>query len=98
MPDDVDYKQTILLPQTDFPMRANLAQREPEMLALWAKERVYERALEARAVALGYTRARVTTTEVLTEARALYAAEGYAVVSTPMEGERQDYWMEKPLH
>ena len=49
MADDVDYKQTILLPQTDFPMRANLAQREPEMLARWAEERVYARALEARA-------------------------------------------------
>src|SRR5690349_711088 len=30
-------------------MRANLAQREPELLMRWAKERVYERALEARA-------------------------------------------------
>src|SRR6187431_2030724 len=49
--DSVDYKKTILLPQTDFPMRANLAQREPEMLARWQRERVYERALEARAQA-----------------------------------------------
>jgi isoleucyl-tRNA synthetase len=47
--DSVDYKKTILLPQTDFPMRANLAQREPDMLARWQRERVYERALEARA-------------------------------------------------
>jgi len=28
----MDYKQTLNLPQTDFPMKANLAQREPEML------------------------------------------------------------------
>ena len=27
-----DYKNTLNLPQTDFPMRANLAQREPAML------------------------------------------------------------------
>jgi isoleucyl-tRNA synthetase len=43
------YKDTIRLPQTDFPMRANLAQREPETLARWQRERIYERALEARA-------------------------------------------------
>jgi isoleucyl-tRNA synthetase len=27
-----DYKSTLNLPQTDFPMKAQLAQREPEML------------------------------------------------------------------
>jgi isoleucyl-tRNA synthetase len=43
-----DYKATIRLPATDFPMKANLAQREPQTLARWAEERVYERALEAR--------------------------------------------------
>ena len=30
-----DYKNTLNLPKTDFPMKANLAQREPEMLARW---------------------------------------------------------------
>ena len=30
-----DYKNTLNLPKTDFPMKANLAQREPEMLAQW---------------------------------------------------------------
>lgn len=30
-----DYKDTLFLPQTDFPMRANLSQREPEYLKLW---------------------------------------------------------------
>jgi len=29
----MDYKDTLNLPQTDFPMKANLNQREPEMLA-----------------------------------------------------------------
>jgi isoleucyl-tRNA synthetase len=45
---EVDYKNTIRLPQTDFPMRANLAQREPETLKRWQSERIYERALENR--------------------------------------------------
>jgi isoleucyl-tRNA synthetase len=30
-----DYKNTLNLPHTDFPMRGNLAQREPEMLKTW---------------------------------------------------------------
>ncbi len=52
--DSTDYKQTIRLPKTGFPMRANLAQREPETLKRWQSERVYERALEARANAEHY--------------------------------------------
>jgi isoleucyl-tRNA synthetase len=38
-----DYKHTINLPQTDLPMKADLAQREPQQLALWNELRVYER-------------------------------------------------------
>ena len=34
-----DYKSTLNLPQTDFPMKASLAQREPQRLAQW-KERI----------------------------------------------------------
>lgn len=44
----MDYKATLNLPQTDFPMKASLSQREPEILALWEKERVYHRLLEVR--------------------------------------------------
>jgi isoleucyl-tRNA synthetase len=44
----VDWKATLNLPKTEFPMRADLARREPEWLARWAKERQYERLLEAR--------------------------------------------------
>ena len=33
-----DYKHTLNLPKTDFPMRGNLAKREPEMLARWEAE------------------------------------------------------------
>ena len=34
-----DYSQTLFLPQTDFPMRAGLPQKEPELLARWAEAR-----------------------------------------------------------
>ncbi len=40
------YKQTIRLPKTEFPMKAGLAQREPEMLEKW--EGLYEKIQEAR--------------------------------------------------
>jgi isoleucyl-tRNA synthetase len=43
-----DYKSTLNLPQTDFPMRANLAQREPETLAHWDRIGLYRRLREAR--------------------------------------------------
>jgi len=36
-----DYKNTLNLPQTEFPMRANLAKREPDMLADWDSRDVY---------------------------------------------------------
>src|SRR3569833_2465181 len=44
-----DYKYTLNLPQTDFPMKANLAQREPEMLAQWQATGLYEKLRAARA-------------------------------------------------
>src|SRR6187551_355353 len=44
----MDYKATLNLPKTDFPMKANLPQREPEMLAKWDRERLYERIQESR--------------------------------------------------
>ncbi len=43
-----NYKDTLNLPQTDFPMKANLPQREPEMLARWERDNLYERILAAR--------------------------------------------------
>jgi isoleucyl-tRNA synthetase len=44
-----DYKSTMNLPQTEFPMRANLSQREPEWTAFWDRIDVYRRSLEANA-------------------------------------------------
>src|SRR5207237_6808329 len=45
----MDYRETLNLPRTEFPMRANLAQREPEILRRWADMRLYEKLLEANA-------------------------------------------------
>ncbi|MBI5075280.1 MAG: isoleucine--tRNA ligase [Nitrospirae bacterium] len=41
-----DFKDTLNLPQTDFPMKANLAQREPEMLRAWDEKNIYTRIQE----------------------------------------------------
>ena len=37
-----DYKHTLNLPKTDFAMKANLAQREPEMLSQWQSQNIYQ--------------------------------------------------------
>jgi isoleucyl-tRNA synthetase len=36
-----DYKHTVNLPNTGFPMKADLARREPEQLAMWQSEGIY---------------------------------------------------------
>jgi len=38
-----DYKTTVFLPRTDFPMRGNLPEREPEMLARWEAMNLFGR-------------------------------------------------------
>jgi isoleucyl-tRNA synthetase len=42
-----DYSETLFLPKTDFPMRAGLPQKEPELLARWDKLGLYRRLREA---------------------------------------------------
>jgi isoleucyl-tRNA synthetase len=44
-----DYKETLNLPKTDFPMKANLAQREPQRLAHWQQQDLYGKIRAARA-------------------------------------------------
>ena len=44
-----DYKDTLNLPNTTFPMKASLAQREPKMLSEWQQNGVYEQIRAARA-------------------------------------------------
>jgi isoleucyl-tRNA synthetase len=45
----MDYKATLNLPKTDFPMKANLAQAEPRMLAWWEEIGIYKRLREVAA-------------------------------------------------
>lgn len=45
---DIDYKSTLNLPSTGFAMKANLAQREPEMLKTWYANNLYQQIREAR--------------------------------------------------
>lgn len=44
--DAPDYRDTVFLPQTEFPMRAGLPQREPEWLARWERIGIYDRLRE----------------------------------------------------
>ena len=44
-----DYRQTVFLPKTTFPMKAGLAQKEPATLARWAAEDLYGQLRRARA-------------------------------------------------
>ncbi len=44
----LDLKSTLNLPKTDFPMKANLPQNEPKMLARWEELRIYDRIRLAR--------------------------------------------------
>jgi isoleucyl-tRNA synthetase len=43
------YKETVNLPETDFPMRGDLAKREPEILAEWDQQNLYAQIQAARA-------------------------------------------------
>ncbi|GAA0634392.1 isoleucine--tRNA ligase [Sphingomonas ursincola] len=43
-----DYKDTVFLPQTDFPMKAGLAQKEPAILARWQEQDLYKQLRDAR--------------------------------------------------
>src|SRR5467141_2866695 len=43
-----NYKDTLNLPRTDFPMKANLTTREPELLKSWEEVRLYQRIQESR--------------------------------------------------
>ena len=45
----VDYNETVNLPKTDFPMRAGLPKKEPEILKRWESERLYYKLMEKTA-------------------------------------------------
>ena len=45
----MDYRQTLNLPKTDFPMKASLAKKEPDLLKMWEENKIYSRiSLRAR--------------------------------------------------
>lgn len=45
----MDYRDTLNLFKTDFPMRANLPQREPELVRWWEENHIYQQVRQARA-------------------------------------------------
>lgn len=44
----MDYSKTVNLPLTDFPMKANLPRREPEIMKKWAEPDIYKKILDER--------------------------------------------------
>ncbi|GEN44837.1 isoleucine--tRNA ligase [Alkalibacillus haloalkaliphilus] len=42
----MSYKETLLMPKTEFPMRGNLPNREPEMQKAWDENKIYEKVQE----------------------------------------------------
>ncbi|WP_066806885.1 isoleucine--tRNA ligase [Sphingomonas asaccharolytica] len=48
-PSTADYRDTVFLPKTDFPMKAGLAQKEPAILARWESEDLYGKLRTQRA-------------------------------------------------
>ena len=44
-----DYRDTVFLPKTDFPMKAGLPAKEPGIAARWAEEDLYGQLRESRA-------------------------------------------------
>ncbi len=52
----MDYKETIHLPKTGFPMKANLPQREPEILREWQAQGVFEKLVARNAARPGAKR------------------------------------------
>jgi isoleucyl-tRNA synthetase len=49
MSEQRDYRDTVFLPKTDFPMKAGLPQKEPGILARWQEQDIYRKTREARA-------------------------------------------------
>ena len=48
MTEKPDYRDTVFLPKTEFPMKAGLAAKEPAILARWAQDGIYEKLRETR--------------------------------------------------
>ena len=55
MQDKKDYKDTIFLPKTSFPMKANLPSTEPKILEFWEKEKIYKKVLSEKVGSKNFT-------------------------------------------
>ncbi len=44
----MDFKSTVFLPKTDFPLRANLAEKEAQILEKWQKSNIFKQQRQAR--------------------------------------------------
>jgi len=51
----MDYKETLLLPKTDFPMRGNLVQNEPKRYSAWDADKIYDKMKKNREGAEPFT-------------------------------------------
>ncbi|MDP2167588.1 MAG: isoleucine--tRNA ligase [Thermodesulfovibrionales bacterium] len=54
MSEEKDLRTSLNLPQTDFPMKANLPEREPETLVFWEEKKIHEKMLEKNKGREGY--------------------------------------------
>src|SRR5215472_18058847 len=45
-PEKADYKSTLNLPKTDFPMKADLPTKEPLRVKQWSDQKIYEKVME----------------------------------------------------
>ena len=48
MTEQRDFRPTVFLPKTDFPMKAGLPQKEPGILARWQEQAIYRKLRESR--------------------------------------------------
>jgi len=55
MSETKDYKSTLNLPQTDFPMKGNLQEKEPEQLKAWENKKLYENVIKSNSSKPRYT-------------------------------------------
>ena len=65
-----DYKTTLNLPKTDFPMRAGLPKKEPEILARWKQMNLYRKLREEYEKQVEEERQKVSDLEAQARARA----------------------------
>lgn len=65
----MDYSKTLNLPETEFPMRAGLPEREPEFLKYWEENKIYEKKQELHA---GHKNLSCTTVRRTLTARSIW--------------------------